>query len=611
MSRLAILIHKTASPSVHIQTMLQCFGQTNWAIHSMVHPQIELGWTGWQPSPHHYSDESVSVVLDGTLYHDHPLPISDPEYIAQQYHRLGFEGLLTLLNGDFSIVLYDHRLSCMWCARDRFGVKPLYYTETSDFIAIASQPKQLLALPGVSRAVDPLYVALYAGAHYRLHDNRLEHSPFTAVQQLPPAHSLHWQGEKMSVSRYWALQPTEQPVASFTELAQQYRELLLDAVQRRVNRKPNLAFTLSGGMDSSSVLASAVATQGQKFHAFSSVYVDKTFDESDEIQTMLSSTVEEWHQVVIGNQIDWMKIIGEMVAIHDEPIVTATWLSHYLLCQQAHAQGFEAMFGGLGGDELNAGEYEHYLFFFADLRFRQQEKRLSHEIQQWAHYHNHPLYRKSAQVAEEALGRLVDFNHAGRIRFDRDRLNRYAHTLHPDYYNIRLFEPILEHPFTSYLNNRTYQDLTRETIPPCLRAEDRQGMAYNVDHVLPFLDHRLVEFMFNIPIEYKYQSGVSKHLLREAMRGILPEETRTRVKKTGWNAPAQQWFAGSGKETLLRDVVHSQSFRERGIYNLATVESIIQEHDNIVQNNLNQENHMMFLWQLVNLELWLQYVDRL
>ena len=83
------------------------------------------------------------------------------------------------------------------------------------------------------------------------------------------------------------------------------------------------------------------------------------------------------------------------------------------------------------------------------------------------------------------------------------------------------------------------------------------------------------------------------------------------MKKTGWNAPAQQWFAGSGKETLLRDVVHSQSFRERGIYNLATVESIIQEHDNIVQNNLNQENHMMFLWQLVNLELWLQYVDRL
>ena len=115
MSRLAILIHKTASPSVHIQTMLQCFGQTNWAIHSMVHPQIELGWTGWQPSPHHYSDESVSVVLDGTLYHDHPLPISDPEYIAQQYHQL------TLLKGDFSIVLYDHHLSCMWCARDRFG----------------------------------------------------------------------------------------------------------------------------------------------------------------------------------------------------------------------------------------------------------------------------------------------------------------------------------------------------------------------------------------------------------------------------------------------------------------------------------------------------------
>lgn len=591
--------------------MLECFRYSNWTMDSIAKQQIEFGWTGWQTSLHLYSDDSLSIVMDGTLYHDTPLEISDVQYIAQQYHQLGFSPMLQTLNGDFSIVLYDHRQSCLWCARDRWGVKPLYYTETEDFFAVASQPKQLLALTGVSHAVDPIYVALYAGAHYRLHDNRLEHSPFPSIRQLPPSQYLYRSEKTQTVSSYWSLEQHSQPKTSFNDLAQQYRELLLDAVQRRVQRKPKLAFTLSGGMDSSSVLASAVATQGQKFHAFSSVYVDKTFDESDEIRTMLAANVEEWHQVIIGNQIDWMQLIGEMVAIHDEPVVTATWLSHYLLCKEARLQGFEAMFGGLGGDELNAGEYEHYLFFFADLRSRQQEERLSHEIKHWAHYHDHPIYKKSPQVVEDMFGRIIDFNQTGRIRFDQSRITRYASALHPDFYDIRNFEPVLDHPFDSYLNNRTYQDLSRETIPPCLRAEDRQGIANNVEHILPFLDHRLVEFMFNIPIEYKYQDGVSKHLLREAMRGILPEETRTRVKKTGWNAPAQIWFAGAGKETLLRDVIHSQSFKERGIYNLSVVKSIVEEHDTVVRDSLTQENHMMFLWQLVNLELWLQYVDRL
>jgi asparagine synthase (glutamine-hydrolysing) len=162
----------------------------------------------------------------------------------------------------------------------------------------------------------------------------------------------------------------------------------------------------------------------------------------------------------------------------------------------------------------------------------------------------------------------------------------------------------MDHPFTSALKNRTYQDLFRETAPCCLRAEDRQCTAFGIDHADPFLDYRLVEFMFRVPGTMKIRDGVTKRLLREAMRGVLPEETRTRIAKTGWNAPAHRWFTGRGLEQL-RDMVASRRFRERGVYRPQEVDRIVDEHVAIVSSGEPRENHMMFLWQLVNLETWL------
>ena len=319
---------------------------------------------------------------------------------------------------------------------------------------------------------------------------------------------------------------------------------------------------------------------------------------------MLADGVAQWHPVVVDKP-DVFGLVRRMIAANDEPVATATWLSHFLVCEEVAKQGFGGLFGGLGGDELNAGEYEHFLFFFADLRASGLESRLGREVEMWAHYHDHPIYRKSRAVVEEALPRLVDFSVPGRCRPDRARMTRYAGVLNPDYFDLGGFEPVMDTIFKSYLKNRTCQDLFRETIPCCLRAEDRQTVALGLDHFEPFLDHRLVEFMFRVPGTLKYREGVTKHLLREAMKGILPEETRTRVKKTGWNAPAHLWFSESNREPLM-DLVRSRRFRERGIYRVDEVERIIGEHMEIVAHESPKENHMMFLWQLVNLELWFQ-----
>lgn len=559
---------------------------------------LMAGW-GRLRDPDPVTAHGVVVAMDGIVYNG-----GGTNWFAERYGRIGFEETVRQANGDFAVALYDPAEDVLWLARDRFGVRPLYYVSDEKRFAFASQPRALLALPGVSSEPEPLFVALFAASHYRTFDNAPEESPYRNISQLPAAHLMRVTADGIQKRRYWTLEDLPDFTEPEAELAERYRELFMDAVALRLKAAQKPVFTLSGGMDSSSVLACAVRGTGRKQHAASTVYTDATYDESAEIGSMLESTVEQWHPVRVDRP-DVLPLIEEMIALHDEPVATATWLSHYLLCRELKALGFESVFGGLGGDELNAGEYEYFTFHFADLQAAGQEKALQSETERWIAHHDHPIYRKSVAGMREALTRLVDPAHPGRCRPDWRRLRRYASALNPDYFDLQDFSPVMEHPFRSYLKNRTYQDLTRETIPCCLRAEDRQTAAFGLDHFLPFFDHRLVEFMFRIPGTLKIRGGVTKILLREAMRGILPEETRTRIKKTGWNAPAHVWFSGPGRETL-HDLVGSRAFRERGIYDVPKVRELIDEHDAIVSSGLPRENHMMFLWQLVNLELWLR-----
>jgi asparagine synthase (glutamine-hydrolysing) len=551
------------------------------------------------------SASGTRILLAGTLFQ----PAGGAQAVLERYHARGLQSALGELNGDFALAILDERERTAHLIRDRFGVRPLFYWSDSSRLAFASRIRSLLSLPDVPRDIDRTYAGLFAGSHYRCFDNAPERSPFASIAQVPAAHVLTWKDGRASLRRYWALDAEQDAHADEGVLAEQYRELLLDAVRIRLARCDRPAFALSGGMDSSSVLACAVHCSGKRLQAFSTVYRDPTFDESADIKPILDATVEQWHAVQV-NDPDVHALVAEMVAAHDEPVATATWLAHYVMCREAAGGGFDFLFGGLGGDELNAGEYEHFFYFFADLQARGMHSRLEEEVAMWIRYHDHPIYRKSAQSMRRDLARLADPNVPGRCLPDRTRIDRYASALDPAFFDVRSFEPVMEHPFSSYLKNRTWQDLSRETVPCCLRAEDRQTARFGLVSIDPFFDHRLVEFMFRVPPPLKYRAGVTKFLLRSAMKGIVPEPTRTRVKKTGWNAPAHQWFAGPGLEPL-QDLVRSRRFRERGIYRVDAVERLLAEHEQIVADNQPRENHMMFLWQLVNLCAWLDWIDGL
>ncbi|HYF02557.1 MAG TPA: asparagine synthase-related protein [Patescibacteria group bacterium] len=609
MSRIAGIFLKNPRHNDVIAPMLDTMqGAPHWEKKVFKNGRCTFGWTGWK-MPQIEEIEDCLVMIDGTIFNRHDFKNgSDCAIIFDLFKKHGFSNAVAKLNGDFAIALYDRRLDELWLARDRFGIKPLYYDyKEGESFAFASRPAALFK-SGSSKAVNREFAALFVGTHYRYFDNSQQRAPYEHMQQLPAGYILRSSLEGGNyIRRYWKLEERDDFQKDEKALAEEYRELLLDAVNIRFKNAENPVFTLSGGMDSSSVLACAVYGSGIKQQAISSVYEDKTYDESDEITTILDSTVEKWHPICIGNP-DVFSIVQRMIASHDEPVATATWLSHFLLSESASKLGFKTVFGGLGGDELNAGEYEYFFNYFADLRNNGEESILLHEISQWVKYHDHPVFKKNAQVVEDYFDRCIDFED-GEILPESTRLTRYFRTVNPEFYKLRRFKPVMDHPFKSFLKNRTYQDIFRETAPCCLRAQDRQSVAFGLDNHVPFFDYRLAEFMFRVPGSLKIRNGVTKVLLREAMKEILPEETRTRIKKTGWNAPAHQWFSGTGR-TQLMDMIHSQSFKNRGLYNVEEIERIAIEHEEIVVSGAARENHMMFLWQLVNMELWLQWLDQ-
>lgn len=550
-----------------------------------------------------------TVLLDGAIYNPEDLPegANDAARIAGALDRDGVAATLARLNGDFALAVLNRRSGDLTLARDRFGVRPLYHTRAGLPFAFASRPRALLGAAGVTAEVRPEYVATVAAGHYRFFDVNPRGSPFADIDQVPPGHALRRRDGAVTIAPYVRFTEVEEFAEPVEAVAENYRALFADAVARRLKRAERPAFTLSGGLDSSSVVTTAYRQSGIRPHAVSTVYSDEYYDETREIRDVIDAGIADWMPVRV-DEPDLFALVAEMVGFHDEPVATVTWMTHYLLARRVHGEGFRALFGGLGGDEQHAGEYDYFFYFFADLLAAGDHDRLAREIDRWIGHHDHPIFRKSGDLARRMMAELTDPTRPGQCRPNLSLLDRYRHALDPGYFDLGALRPDFERPFRSYLKCHTLNELTRNTMPCCLRASDRNSAHAGLDDFFPFLDHRLVSFMLRVPTAWKIRDGVTKSFLRIATKGVLPEKTRSRVVKTGWNAPAHRWFAEASFAPLM-DMIRSRRFAERGIYNVAEAERLALEHRRIVLDGESRDNHMMFLWQLVNLELWLRSLE--
>ena len=557
-------------------------------------------------------DRSDFLIIDGLIFQSrYQIKTKGViDHLFNSIKKYGFEKVIKKIDGDFSIVFFSEQEQKIFFGRDNFGVKPLYFLCNQNTFALASQPSLIINSGLCNNRVNNEYLLRYAGLHYRFIDINPFDSPYENIDQVPASYYFEYdlKSSKIKKNKYWQLEnilPTS--YTKVNDLSSQYLEVLKNAVSKRINTKNKKIFSISGGMDSSTVLCIAEKLLKSKIESFSVTYKDKVYDESKEIKEITDEKTSLWHNFQIDNFLDIEKMVSKIVEINDEPIATSTWLSHFLALDNLGQYGYEIVYGGLGGDEFNAGEYEYFTYFFADT-FLNNKLNLKNEINCWEQNHNHKIFKKSYDIAIENLKKNVDLNHKGKCNVDLERALRYFGCIETKNFKNYELNKDLYCPFQSYLNNRTFHDLFYETLPCCLRAQDRHGSYFGMDIINPFLDKDLAEFMFSVPFNLKIKNGVTKHLLRLATKNILPESTRSRIKKTGWNAPAHLWFSGKNLE-FIEDEVNSKRFKGLGIYNIENVKKILSEHKKIVEDKLIMENHMMFIWQLCNIIVWSKKVS--
>jgi asparagine synthase (glutamine-hydrolysing) len=563
----------------------------------------------------------LTLDLDCRLYNpedfgDRRMPAGD--LLLEAIERDGLEPVLARIVGDFALALRDDRDGSVRLARDRFGIRPLYHSRlgASAEPFWAARPLDLVARSGRTRGVSAAlrrdHVACLGAANYRFFNTDPLRTPFRDVEQVPAGTVVSFRGGAVTrhpYARFGEVARAGYHQGDVDDLAERYLALLRDAVERRLRWAGSAGFSLSGGLDSSAVVALSAAALGRPCQAYSSVHGGGLYDETSEIRDILDAGLAEWSPVPV-HAPDVATLLPRLIEIHGEPVPTVTWLNHHVLCGAVKAAGHDAVFGGLGGDEQHAGEYDYFFYLFADLAAAGETTRLADEIALWQRHHDHPIHRKTPDVAREGSARLTDPSHPGRCVANRHALLRYADAISPDFFDLDRIGVDYEATIESYLGSHSVNELLRNTMPCCLRASDHNAAHAGLADIHPFLDHRLLEFMLAIPPEMKIRGGVTKWFARRAYRGLLPEATRTRIVKTGWNAPAHRWFAEDLREMLI-DTLGSRRARERGIFDTTRLIHYMDEHREIVSSEgPPRDNHMMLLWQALNLELWLQHLER-
>lgn len=468
---------------------------------------------------------------------------TDTEVILASWRQWG-EACLARFNGMFAFVLFDRRLRRIFAARDRFGVKPLYYWATpTGGLALASEPKQFLAHPHwKARLNGP---RAYDFLNWGVSDHTAE-TLFAGVRQLRGGELLSASIETLPEarpSRWYELQPAAF-AGSFDQACVRFRELLDDSLRLRLRSDVPIGSCLSGGLDSSTIvcalrglLGSPGAGGQSTFSACSDV---ARFDERKHIEAVVAATGAKGHSVVPQPE-GLLEELERLTWHQDEPFGSTSIYAQWCVFRLARERHATVMLDGQGADEALAGYHGYFGPRLAGLLRGMHWGTLRREAAAIRSLHGQSRPLQLQLVASEFLG-----GRAG--NFLRRLAGRKVER--PDFLDLRRLGAAPASPhrdsvdLTMPLRSLGRAQLTALTVPMLLRFEDRDSMAHGIEARLPFLDYRLVEFCLGLPEHHKMADGWTKRVLRESMRGVLPESVRTRRDKLGFATAEEEWMRG-------------------------------------------------------------------
>jgi len=563
---------------------------------------IDLSPTGHQPMA--TDDGAVWLIYNGEIYNHVELRAdllarghrfrgrSDTEVLLRAYEEWGPD-CVSRFNGMWAFALWDGRRRQLFCSRDRFGVKPFYYAFDGRRFVFASEIKGLLAAGVTARPNDAaIHAYLHAGFGYV---DVADETFFAGIVKLPPASNLFVSDGTIRIERYWRLDESEP--ASKASSAGWY-ELFEDAVRLRLRSDVRVGGALSGGLDSSAVTCVAARLLGaEHYAAFSVCYDDQRYDERRFIVPVVRQTGVR-HYPVFPTPADFADSIDRVLWHQDEPFPDLNILSQWVMYARVREEGVKVFLNGHGGDETLGGYVHHHLAFLVDLLRRGSVGRFVRELRLHADHGG----TSSVASLKRVLHRLAAVAVPGGASAWRALRGTDRGYLQPEFAE-RHAERVPTPRAGSLLRRELLEGIHWAPLPAWLHLEDRNSMAFSIESRTPFLDYRLVEFLFRLPSEALFHGGFSKHILRDAMRGVLPEEVRCRRDKRGFQSAAEQWFR-TDLAGFVRDVIESRSFAARGYLDPGRVREAFERH------RRGDANLRFAIWSWVCLELWFRaFID--
>jgi asparagine synthase (glutamine-hydrolysing) len=550
-------------------------------------------------------DGSAVVVQNGEIYNYRELKRElergghrfatdcDTEVLVHAYEEWG-EAFVERLRGMFAIALWDKRRRRLLLARDRFGIKPLYYRHVAGGLSFASELKAMLEQPGFSREIDPQAVAAYLA----FNSIPAPLTIFAEARKLPAGHLLAWEGGEVALRRY--ARPGPPPAdevrrSPAAELAAELREVLDDSVRAHLVADVPVGVLLSGGVDSGGLAALASRHSSEPLRTFSIGFEEAGFNELARARLVAERYGTDHHELVL--RPDAVELLPKLVEAFDEPFGDSSALPTYLVSELA-ASEVKVALSGEGGDELFGGYYT----YVADLLARRVGR----------------LAALATPLAEALPSRTdrVGFDYKAK-RFARaaanaDPLERHhgwkeifpaqaraglagpgATAWDPlDLYRARYAETAGAEPLARMQD----VDLGIYLVDDLLVKTDRLSMAHSLELRVPFLDPKVAEFAFSLPTELKVRGFAKKRLLRRALGPLLPREI-VHGRKQGFSIPIAAWLQGP-LEPLAREVLAPSALARQGLLDPAAVTPILDRHC------AGQEDLSRQIWGLMALTLW-------
>ena len=481
---------------------------------------------------------------------------TDTEVIAAAYDRWK-EECVDLFDGMFAFAIWDEKEQALFAARDRFGEKPFFYYIDKEQFVFASEMKALWAA-GIERKVNLKLLFNYLTIGYVDNPNIPEETFYENISKLPAASCLkfspdsHQDNFQLSIENYWDIDiENENKRITDNEAIEKFGALFGQSVKRRLRSDVPVGTSLSGGLDSSSIIAilhqlttHRPLTAGTPLTAFSSVFPGFEKDESA-FAKLVADKFHLQHFTTTPNVTSLQDDLEKLFYYQEEPFSSASIYAQYKVYESAEQHGIKVLLDGQGADETLAGYHKYYKWYWQEL-FRKRKLSSGNEL-----------------MAAKELGITEKFGWKNRVAalfpefatifLERQYLlNALRHEdLTKDFIQLQSKEAYYITPEIFTLNGVLYFSTCMHGLEELLRYADRNSMAHSREVRLPFLNHELVEFVFSLPANFKIRNGWTKWLLRETMKDKLPGEVVWRKDKTGFEPPQQLWMQSNDIQKLI------------------------------------------------------------